>query len=107
MAGSTQNFGAKKEAAILALLSSRSVEDAARAANVPVRTLYRWLKEPDFCGVYREGKAGLICADSCAAASDVERRRFHVGQGDGGSGDAPVGKDPGCGQYPEPYRSSN
>ena len=56
MAGSKENLGAKKEAAVLALLSSRSVEDAARAANVAVRTLYRWLKEPDFCAAYREAK---------------------------------------------------
>ena len=56
MAGSKENLGAKKESAILALLSSRSVEDAARAASVPVRTLYRWLKDPDFCAAYREAK---------------------------------------------------
>ena len=56
MAGSEENLGGKKEAAILALLTSRSVEDAARAADVPVRTLYRWLKEPEFDTEYRRAK---------------------------------------------------
>jgi hypothetical protein len=45
-----------KEAAVLALLSSRNVEEAARAAGVNPRTLYRWMKEPEFDGAYREAK---------------------------------------------------
>jgi alkylhydroperoxidase family enzyme len=48
--------GGKKEAAILALLTSRSVEDAARTAEVPLRTLYRWMNEPQFDAVYRKAK---------------------------------------------------
>ena len=56
MARSVEKLGGKKEAAILALLSSRSVEDAARTANVPLRSLYRWLKEPEFESAYREAK---------------------------------------------------
>ena len=46
----------KQEEAILALLANRNVEDAARASNVPVRTLFRWLKEPLFNAAYREAK---------------------------------------------------
>lgn len=56
MADSDPILGGKKEAAILALLSSRSVEDAARAADVPLRTLYRWLKDPSFDSEYRKAK---------------------------------------------------
>jgi hypothetical protein len=56
MADSGKNMGAKKERAILALLSSRSVEEAARTANVPPRTLYRWMKEPAFDADYRAAK---------------------------------------------------
>lgn len=37
----------------MALLSQRSVEDAARIVNIPARTLYRWLKEPEFNAAYR------------------------------------------------------
>jgi hypothetical protein len=46
----------KQEAAILALLSSRSVEEAARVAGVNPRSLYRWQKEPAFNAAYRKVK---------------------------------------------------
>src|SRR5271168_3540188 len=49
-------LGRKKEEALLALLSQRSIEEAARAAGVGPRTLYRWMKEPDFDAAYREAK---------------------------------------------------
>jgi hypothetical protein len=49
-------FGRKKEEAIVALLSQRSVDDAARVANVTPRTLYRWMKEPEFDAAYREAR---------------------------------------------------
>jgi transposase-like protein len=56
MAEASGKLGAKKEAAILALLSARSVEEAARTANVPPRTLYRWLNHPEFDAVFRRAK---------------------------------------------------
>jgi hypothetical protein len=56
MADLDENFSGKEDAAVLALLSSRSVEDAAKVAEVPVRTLYRWLKEPAFNAAYRQAK---------------------------------------------------
>ena len=46
----------KQEAAILALLTSRTVEEAARVARVGPRTLYRWKKEREFDAAYREAK---------------------------------------------------
>src|ERR1700733_13847634 len=49
-------FGRKNEEAIVALLSQRSVDDAARSANVNPRTLYRWMKEPEFDAAYRAAK---------------------------------------------------
>jgi transposase-like protein len=49
-------FGRKKEEAIVALLSQRSVDDAARVINVTPRTLYRWMKEPEFDAAYRAAK---------------------------------------------------
>jgi hypothetical protein len=49
-------FGRKKEEAIVALVSQRSIEDAARACNIPARTLYRWLKEPEFDAAYRAAR---------------------------------------------------
>ena len=56
MASSNKDLGAKKEAAILALLSARSIEDAARTAGVPVRTLSRWMKEKDFQAACRRAR---------------------------------------------------
>jgi hypothetical protein len=53
MAGSGRKLSRKQEEAIVALLSTRSVEEAARACNTPVRTLYRWLDQPDFDRAYR------------------------------------------------------
>ena len=49
-------LGRKKEQAIIALLQQRSVEDAARMTDVSIRTLYRWMKDPDFDAAYREAK---------------------------------------------------
>ena len=56
MSGSREKLGAKQEAAILALLSSRNVEEAARAASVNQRTLFRWMKEPAFNAAYRAAR---------------------------------------------------
>ena len=56
MAESADKLGGKQKAALLALLSTRSIEEAARTANVPPRTLYRWLKDPDFDAEYRKAK---------------------------------------------------
>ena len=52
----SSGLGRKKEAAILALLSQRNFEEAARATRIGVRTLYRWLHEPEFAAAYREAK---------------------------------------------------
>jgi|SRR5436190_24172969 len=58
MAGSSSKLTRKQEDAIVALCSNRSVEDAARACNTPARTLFRWLKEPDFDSAYRAARRG-------------------------------------------------
>jgi hypothetical protein len=44
MLGHGAKFGRKREEAIAALLSQRSVDDAARAVGVSTRTLLRWLQ---------------------------------------------------------------
>ena len=56
MSGLKAKIGAKQEAAILALLSSKNVEEAARAAGVTSRTLYRWMSEADFGAAYRAAR---------------------------------------------------
>ena len=56
MKGDETKLSRKQQEAIVALLSTRSVEDAARSCNTPARTLYRWLKERDFDAAYRAAK---------------------------------------------------
>jgi transposase-like protein len=56
MQGHGAKFGHKKEEAIAALLTQRSVEEAARAVGVDPNTLLRWLKIPEFQAAYREAR---------------------------------------------------
>ena len=56
MVGHGAKFGRKKEQAIVALLTHRNVEDAARAVGIGTTTLLRWLKLPEFQKLYREAK---------------------------------------------------
>ena len=56
MSRSGRKLGRKQEEAIVALLSQRSVEEAARVVNVTPRTLYRWMKEAEFDAAYRKTK---------------------------------------------------
>jgi len=77
MKGHGAKFGRKKEDAIAALLSQRSVEDAARSVGVSTRTLLRWLRWPEFQVAYRAARreafsqsiARLQQATSAAAAT--------------------------------------
>ena len=74
MAALSEKLGRKKEAAILALLSQRNVEEAARVSGVGARTLYRWIKEPDFDAAYRAARRAAFSQSAarlqqmCAAA---------------------------------------
>jgi hypothetical protein len=56
MSQSGGQFGRKQEEAIAALLSHRSIEDAAQAVQIAPRTLLRWMKEPAFDAAYREAR---------------------------------------------------
>jgi hypothetical protein len=54
MSGNVTELKPKQEEAIIALLSNRTVEDAARAVKITPRTLYRWLNEPCFAAAYKQ-----------------------------------------------------
>jgi hypothetical protein len=56
MTGHGSKFGRKQEEAIIALLSHRSIEDAAQAIHVAPRTLLRWMGEQEFDAAYRKAK---------------------------------------------------
>jgi hypothetical protein len=57
MLGHGSKLRQKMEQAIVALLSHRSVDEAARAVRISANTLLRWLKEPEFEAAYREARA--------------------------------------------------
>ncbi len=56
MSGFSEKLGPKKESAVRALLTARSLEEAAKVAGVTPRTLRRWQKEPEFNAAYRAAK---------------------------------------------------
>ena len=60
MAGHGAKLGRKQEEAIEALLSQRSIEEAARACSLGARTLIRWLKLPEFQTAYREARRAAV-----------------------------------------------
>jgi transposase-like protein len=49
-------FGRKMEDAVAALLTQRSIEEAARSVGISTRTMLRWMKEPEFDAAYRAAK---------------------------------------------------
>ena len=56
----------KQRKAIAALLSERDVKSAAEAAGVALRTMFRWMDDPDF-------QAELKAAESAAISSAIRR----------------------------------
>ena len=51
--GHGSKLGNKQEHAIVALLTQRNIEEAARATGIGVKTLLRWLTIPEFTTAYR------------------------------------------------------
>jgi hypothetical protein len=60
MKGHGAKFGRKKEEAIAALLSHRSVEEAARAVQIDPNTLLRWLQVPEFRKAYLKARREVV-----------------------------------------------
>jgi hypothetical protein len=56
MIGHGAKFGRKKEEAIVALLTQRNIEEAAKSIGIGTQTLLRWLKVPEFEKAYREAR---------------------------------------------------
>jgi hypothetical protein len=56
MTGHGAKFGRKKEEAIIALLTHRNVEEAAKAVGLAPKTLFRWLQVPEFDADYRKAR---------------------------------------------------
>ena len=73
MIGHGTKFGRKKEEAIAALLSHRTLEVASRAVGITPNTLMRWQKEPEFQTSYREARRAAFgqCIARLQQASGV------------------------------------
>ena len=56
MKGHGAKFGRKKEDAIIALMTHRTLDEAANATGITTQTLVRWLKFPEFDEAYREAR---------------------------------------------------
>ena len=56
MKGHGSKFGRKKDEAIVALLTQRNVEEAAKSIGIATTTLMNWMKLPEFDGAYREAR---------------------------------------------------
>ena len=56
MKGHGSKYSRKYEAAIAALLTQRTTEEAARTTGIGIVTLMRWMKLPEFDQAYREAR---------------------------------------------------
>jgi len=56
MTGHGAKFGRKQEEAIAALLTHRTVEEAARAVGIATKTLLRWLELTEFKASYLKAR---------------------------------------------------
>ena len=60
MDNSVEKLSARKEAALRALLSHKTLEQAAESCNVNVRTLRRWMRNREFLARYRQEQDALL-----------------------------------------------
>jgi hypothetical protein len=56
MTGHGAKFGRKRDEAIIALLTHRNVEEAAKSIGVAPKTLFRWMQVPEFDAAYRKSR---------------------------------------------------
>jgi hypothetical protein len=60
MAGHGEKLSRKQESAIAAMLTERTIGDAARKAKVSERALRNWLAQPAFRDAFRNARAELL-----------------------------------------------
>src|SRR5262245_16349707 len=74
--------GRKLEAAVAALLSAKTIADAAKVVGVTERTLRMWMKTPAFLGIYRQVRRQVVehaltrMQQATAAAVDALERNL-------------------------------
>lgn len=60
MVGHGEKLSRKQEAAIAALLSCKTIAEAAKAAGIGENTLFRWLRLDDFQNAYRKARKDVV-----------------------------------------------
>jgi lipopolysaccharide biosynthesis regulator YciM len=68
------------EKAISALLSSNTIEAAAKKAGISKRTLCRWLDTPEFAEAYRKAKADTLKTATAVLTRNSARAAVTLGQ---------------------------
>src|SRR5262249_40748431 len=60
MSGTNGTERGRWEVAIAALLTERTIQDAAQKAGIGVATLRRWLRQPRFLNLYRRARRDVV-----------------------------------------------
>ena len=68
---SNGSLNTKQRRAIAALIEARTIQDAAQAAGVGERTLYRWLEDPIFARELNKAEGNLIKSAVAALVGDM------------------------------------
>lgn len=55
-----ETLTSKQLKAILALLTERTMQDAAKKSGVSETTLWRWMQEPEFQSAYRQARRSVV-----------------------------------------------
>jgi hypothetical protein len=76
----TKKSERQQERTISALLSSNTLEAAARKAGISKRTLLRWLDEPGFCNAYRKAKQNALRSATAVLMRNAGRAAVTLGQ---------------------------
>jgi len=58
--GDSGKLTGRQQRAVVALLTTRSTRDAARAAKIGEATLHRWLKVPEFVAAYEAARRQVV-----------------------------------------------
>ena len=77
MKGHGAKFGRKKEEAIVALLTQRNIEEAAKAAGIAPNTLLKWMKDAEFDSGVPRSTARHFFAIGRQAATGCPRGSNH------------------------------
>ena len=56
----TERLTRKQEQAIVALVSHRTIEDAAKSGGIGKTTIFKWLQDESFQNAYREARSQVV-----------------------------------------------